>query len=153
MRRSTLLPLLLVAFLSACSSSDDPTGPGQQGGTFTATVDGAAWNGQLTGAVNNGFTFALEGTANGVEISLSVNLSQNVVPGTVDLTTGSTGAQVVEGGEIWYAVGQGGSGTLTIQTLTTTGATGTFEFVAGPVANSASGGTRSVTNGQFDVTF
>lgn len=156
MRNRTPIALLLVALSTlACSSGDDPTGPGQTSGTFTATVDGAPWNGQIvpTATLNNGFTFSVQGVADGIEIGLSVNLTQNTVPGTVDLTAGSTGAQISEGSEVWYAVGLGGSGSMTIQTLTSDRATGTFAFVAGPVANSASGGVRTITNGSFDISF
>lgn len=155
MRSHTRTAMLFVALSTLACSSDDPTGPGQTSGTFTATVDGVTWNGQIeaTATGNNGFTFSVQGVADNIEIGLSVNLTENNVPGTVDLTSGSTGAQLREGGEVWYAVGQGGSGTMTIQTLTPDRATGTFEFVAGPVANSASGGTRTITNGRFDISF
>lgn len=158
MRRSPIptgLVVALAATLAAagCSSGDDPTDPGGATGTLTATLDGEAWVAQVSVASNNGFIFGLEGTAEGVEIALSVNLTENTLPGTVDLTSGSTGAQITEGGEVWYAVGTGGSGTLTVEILTSSRAKGTFQFVAGPVANSASGGTRTIVNGQFDVSF
>ncbi len=148
-----LRTLLLVALVApGCSSGDDPAGPEDSGGTISATLDGAAWSADAV-ATNNGFLFGLEGTADGVEIALSVNLTAETVPGTVDLTSGSTGAQVQEGSEVWYPVGFGGSGTLTISTLTAERATGTFEFVAVPLGGSASGGSRTVTNGSFDVRF
>lgn len=154
MRRLYMLPLVLLSLTSvACSSSDDPTDPGDPTGTLTAIVDGAPWNAQISVATNNGFLFALEGTADGVEIGLSADLTRNTLPGTVDLTQGSTGAQLAEGSEIWYAVGTGGSGTMTLEILTLSRARGTFQFVAGPLANSASGGARTIINGQFDVTF
>jgi hypothetical protein len=49
----------------------------------------------------------------------------------------------------------GGSGTLTIATLTAAGATGTFAFTAVPPQAGGAGatGTKVVTNGTFNVTF
>lgn len=152
MSSRTLLSLLLVAFVApACSSSDDPAGPDDAGGTISATVDGAAWSADAL-AMNNGFLFGVEGTADGIRIALSVNLTEHTLPGTVDLRSGSTGAQIGEGGETWYAVGSGGSGTLTVQTLTAERATGTFSFTGAGVGGSATG-TRTIVNGSFDVRF
>lgn len=157
MSRALTTSCLLAFALAACSSSDSPMDPGEPGGTFTATVDGQPWTGQIqTARTNyNGFVFGVVGDADGIEIALSVNTSDpdNQVPGTVDLTAGSTGAEISEGGDTWYAVGFGGSGTMTINTLDTNGATGTFSFVAGPVGGSAPDGTRSITNGSFNLTF
>ncbi len=154
MRRTRILPLVLLPLtLAACSSSDDPAGLEDGEGTLTAIVDGAPWNAQIRVATNNGFLFSLQGEANGIEISLSADQTRNTLPGTVDLTAGSTGAQLVEGSESWYAVGEGGGGTMTLEILTPSRAKGTFQFNAGPVANSASGGVRTIIDGQFDVTF
>lgn len=146
--------LLLIALLTpACSSSDDPAGPDVGTSTLTATVDGVTWSADVVLGVNNGFTLGIEGSAGGIEIAMSVNLVENTLPGTVDLTTGSTGASIQQGGETWYPVGPGGSGSLTVQTLTSDRATGTFQFVATPVGGSATGGARTVTAGSFDVRF
>ena len=143
--------------LTGCSSSDSPTDPTGGSGTFTATVDGQPWNGQIeaTRTGYNGFVFGVVGEDGGIEIALTVDTSDpdNQAPATIDLTTGSTGAELSEGGNFWYAVGQGGSGTLVLNSLDANGATGTFSFVAGPVANSAPAGTRSITNGSFNLTF
>lgn len=151
MSKPKLLSVLLIATLgaSACSSSDDPTGPGDSSGTISATIDGVAWSADALG-MNNGFVFGLEGTANGIRLAFSIDLTRNTVPGTVDLESGSTGAEIREGTETWYAVG--GSGTMTVQTLTDSRATGTFQMVAGPIGGSGTG-TRTIVNGTFDVTF
>lgn len=157
MSRLLTASCLLAFAVGACSSSDSPTDPTGVSGTFTATVDGQTWNGQIeaTRTGYNGFTFGVVGEDGGVQIALTVDTSDpaNQPPATIDLTTGSTGAEISEGGNFWYAVGSGGSGTLTLNSLDASGASGTFSFVAGPVANSAPASTRSITNGSFNLTF
>jgi hypothetical protein len=55
---------------------------------------------------------------------------------------------------IWSAgTHQSDSGTLTINTLTATGASGTFSFVAVADLTTAATGTKTVTNGAFNVRF
>lgn len=150
-----LVPTLLT-LAAACSSGGGPTEPESAGDSFKADVDGLAWNGfiQESSTYYDGLTFSLLGIQNGIEIGLTVNTSHPdaVVPGTVDLTDGFTGAHVNEGDETWFPTGEGGSGTLTITELSTGGAKGTFSFVAGPLGGSATG-TRTITNGSFDVSF
>ena len=51
----------------------------------------------------------------------------------------------------WGTDGTGGSGTLTLSTLTSTSASGTFSGTLGPAAGTT--GTRVVTNGVFNVGF
>ncbi len=46
-----------------------------------------------------------------------------------------------------------GSGTVTIVTLSATGATGTFSFTAPPVAGTGATGDKIVSAGAFNVTF
>lgn len=158
LRRFAPLLASVSLLLVSCSSDDSPTDLiGDPSGTFTAVVDGQSWTGELQGLQTfyNGFIFSVVGVDGGIEIALSIDASDpdNQAPGTIDLTTGSTGAQISEGGDIWYAVGLGGSGTLNLNSLDANGAAGTFSFVAGPVANSAPDGTRSITNGSFNLTF
>ncbi|NNF28191.1 MAG: hypothetical protein HKO53_13885 [Gemmatimonadetes bacterium] len=157
MSRLLTLSCILAFGAVACSSSDSPTDPTGASGTFTATVDGQPWNGQIeaTRTGYNGFVFGVVGVDGGIGIALSVNTSDpdNQAPGTIDLTSGSVGAEISEGGDIWYAVGSGGSGTLNLNSLDENGASGTFSFVAGPVGGSAPDGTRSITNGSFNLTF
>ena len=52
----------------------------------------------------------------------------------------------------WTSIGAGSSGTITLTTLTTTGASGTFSFNLLPLGAPATG-TKVVTNGVFNVTF
>lgn len=153
--RITAFATLVLLGTIACSSSDSPTDPEETGGTFTATVDGQTWTGQIDALASyyNGFVLSLLGADGNTEIGLVVQTSDPdiTLPGTVDLTDGSTGAQVEEGGVVWYAGAQGGSGTLTVTELTESRATGSFSFVAAMPNDSED--TRSVTNGTFDVRF
>lgn len=62
---------------------------------------------------------------------------------------------VVSGGtaQSWAAGTSGGSGTLPINSINSTGASGTFAFTMVPVPGTGASGTKSVTNGNFSVTF
>lgn len=53
----------------------------------------------------------------------------------------------------WRAEPQFGSGTITVQTLTSTTASGSFAFTLLPVTESGATGSRVVTNGSFNVRF
>lgn len=150
------LALSVITLAAACSAGDAPTDPEGSNDSFTATVDGRAWDGwiQESSTYYNGFTLSLLGVHNGIEIGLTVNVAHPdaTVPGTLDLTDGFTGAHVNEEEETWFPAGEGGSGTLTITELDTKGAQGTFSFVAGPLGSSGSG-IRTITGGRFDVSF
>jgi len=130
-------------------------------GTLTARVDGIAWNagsciavnlsapgvigiGGLDSASNQIFGFA---TTRGVGVT-----SIGPVSGTNALIS-------IGGSALWQAVLSNGSGTVNITTLTTNQAAGsnqaagTFSFTLPPAANTTATGTKTVTNGSFDVRF
>jgi hypothetical protein len=71
----------------------------------------------------------------------------NLSNGTVQVIGGAAAAAQ------WTADSFNGSGTVTLATLTSTGATGTFSFTAVPLRNTAATGTKVVTNGAFNVKF
>jgi hypothetical protein len=62
---------------------------------------------------------------------------------------------VTNGGGFWSANAMGGSGTVTIAALTSTSASGSFSFTLVPsgMPDNIATGTRTVTNGRFNVTF
>jgi hypothetical protein len=75
-------------------------------------------------------------------------------PGTfpIDLSNGASGLLTIGGTQVWKADAVlGGSGTITLTTLTATGTSGAFSFtlIAVPPAT----GTKTITNGAFDITF
>ena len=60
---------------------------------------------------------------------------------------------VREGNEIWFASGELGSGSVTIGSLSASGVSGTFNFVAEPLPYAQMTETRTVTNGSFNIVF
>ena len=56
-------------------------------------------------------------------------------------------------GRSWHALSTVGNGTVTLTSISATGAAGTFAFTAPAVASSGATGSKVVTNGSFDVKF
>lgn len=150
MKHLTSVCLLLV--LAAGCSSDDGNGlttPGTGSGSMAARVDGATWTARSITASYLGGMLSLSGTDGTYTISLAATVQG---PAVQDLTEGTGFGAIAEGASTWYAVGEGGTGTMSISALTSSGATGTFSFTAGPLPG-GTGGTRSITSGTFDVRF
>ena len=75
-------------------------------------------------------------------------------PGTfpISLANGANGQLTIGGTQLWEANAVlGGSGTITLTILTATGTSGTFSFnlIAVPPAT----GTKTITNGVFNIAF
>lgn len=173
-RPATRLGAFALLFTLACGGGDGPTNPGPNpppppspppppppGGTanFTATVSGQAWASavnlvNVTAAASG--TYIVSGTALQGTNPRSITMTLMNVPGPGSYPLG-TGAGV-SGGTGIYAESAGGwgtplsgeAGTITIGTLTAARIAGTFTFVGDAVSGGATG-TRSVTNGAFDL--
>jgi hypothetical protein len=156
MRIARTASVALATLLVIGCGDDNGTGPGGDDNTMTATVAGAAWDGSLAiQASRAGNVFALGGTNGTYQIQLTV---PNVTAaGTYNFGPGNAGiAQVIQvtaGFAAWTSALVGGTGTLTLTTLTTEGASGTFSFSGIASPGTPATGTRAVTNGTFDVTF
>lgn len=137
-----------------------PTGtvgplPDNAGNVVSATIDGASWNAatvasSLDAVSNNIFALAASNT----ERSLTINLNGVTGPGTFSL--GSSGAVGITNNtdpltHIWSTTGAGGSGTVTITSITDTRIQGTFSATLGPAPGTQTTGTVTITNGTFDV--
>jgi hypothetical protein len=75
-------------------------------------------------------------------------------PGAYPLTlqNGANGLLTIGGTQLWTANAvTGGGGMITLTTLTATGVSGTFSFEMAPQAPAT--GTKSITNGVFNITF
>lgn len=158
------LTALVVAL--GCGGGDDngnPTGPpagGATNGAFSVQINGATWS--ATGAIavsrqqNNVISFAGSGSAGGTTYAVAVGVANATGPGThsLNLFAGGDGSNVIIGtsaGTGYTTALQGGSGTLTVTTLTANRIVGTFSGTAVP---SGQGGANLVlVNGQFDITF
>ena len=153
MRPLTVLAAIMILLTSACGGgSDDVTGTLSGNGTMTATIDGKAWSSVTPAAQYKNSTLSITG----LDVSLSTSMSIGFIaagPGTFSLALGNSAtglAIVARGSQSWTTAGPGGTGSVTLTTLTANHAVGTFSFDA--IASSGSGVTH-VTNGRFDITF
>lgn len=162
-RTSTLSCFASVALiaLAACGGSDGgPTGTngnnvGAADGSMTATINGAAWRSTKSAdkGSHNGNIYAVVGL-NGT-YTISLGIAGLTAPGTVNLSLASgngSNAIIVNTTGGWGTAFSGGTGTITVTTLTANRIAGTFSFDA-PAGSGKATGTLQVRNGKFDVTF
>ena len=139
------------------SGSGGSGGSGGTRGTVTATVDGVAYTGAVNAASVNP-SGNLNVASNNAALTLSVNFAARAAVGTTNINSTSTTVMNVittNGTTVtgsWAASALGGSGSLTIATLTSSSVSGTFSFTALP-ASAGTVGTKTVTNGSFNATF
>lgn len=160
MRHRGVGPIGLLVMAAAACGGGSSTGPGPGAGQFSATINGSAWSAdasliqtptpqkaghyplygaKLVGSTLNGITFNLLGiTAPG---TYPLGTSGGVVGGIASLNEASA---------VWQTPVSGDAGSITVSTLTPTRIAGTFQFVA-EAAGAGATGTRTVTNGQFDL--
>jgi len=161
--------LLVTGCGGSSSSSSSPSAPSAPAasphGTMSATIDGVAWiAGGLTASISNNKGSLV---VSGVDATSTISLgfaaasptpeANPLAPGRVlDIpgTTSNARIELFTNGLLRdtyiAAPGSGGSGSITINTLTSTGASGTFSFVMKQQGGAA---TKTVTNGVFNVTF
>lgn len=143
--------LMMAAMIAGCGS--DPAGPGLDNGSMSARIDGSAFNASVAiVATYSSGILAIAGTdGQGRTIGLG---SQVTAPGTYTVSAANpTNFSVTTGSAGWQAAINLGSGTLTVTSISATGAKGTFQFTAGPLAGTGATGNKVVTEGAFDVTF
>lgn len=148
------LALLLTASAAGCGD-DGPAGPDNFGlGTLSADIDGVTWTAVSATAASSTNDIVGVGAADLSGTSIAFAFSNqpgsytigptNVYNAQYNETQGSTVSA-------WLASGlQGGSGTITVTSITADRVQGTFEFVAVPV-NQPGAPNVVVTNGVFDV--
>lgn len=123
-------------------------------GSMSARIDGEAWS--ATAALAVGYTGGILAFAgsDASQVTIGVGFIPDGLktypigpsePTNGNLTLGST--------ESWAASSSMGSGTVTLTSFTANSASGTFTFIAEPVSTTGATGTRSLTEGVFDVTF
>ena len=141
-------PAISVGRAGGSSPSDScPTNRG----VMSAQIDSERWTSTCvqTAAWVAG-VLSIVGT-NGTEvIALTVNA---VVPGTADALQGASGAITLPATGATWASGPGGAISITLTRIDLAGADGTFSFSAAAVAGTSATGTRTVTNGIFNVRF
>jgi hypothetical protein len=160
-RNYAVLTLLSALLTVACGgNTGSPTAPTpttttpSTGALLTFKVDGAATTAtSVTAGYANGI-LSIGGTDSARSTTLSFALTPTTA-GTYTLgPTSAANAQVLIGNPAagWQAAVGIGSGTITVSSLTSTAASGTFSFTlvaAGPGAT----GTKTITEGAFNVTF
>jgi hypothetical protein len=154
MQRSHLIRFALLVLLAACGS--DGSGPDElEQGSMSARIDGSNWS--ATAALSAVYSGGLL-TAAGLDASLrTIGFSVGATaPGTFVVgLTGTAAGTLTEGsgGPTWQAVANLGEGTITITSISQTAAAGTFSFTLVATAGSGATGTRTVTNGSFNLRF
>lgn len=157
MKRLALLALVFAtatvsATVSACG--DDGGDPPVGAGRVTATVGGTDFKSTLSVTASrpsNVLTIVGVG-ANGRQISIVVNGA--TATGAVAVGAGSTSyVQYSETSQQWLSNLAGGTGTVTLTTLSSTHATGTFSVTGAALTSSGASGTKAVTSGSFDVSY
>jgi hypothetical protein len=158
-KRLPMLAASLVVFaLNACGG-DGPTGTNGNtnlgDGSMTANINGTAWRSTKAGdkGSHSGTIYAVVGLNGSYTIALGI--AGLTAPGTVNLSLASgNGSNAIVSNTVggWSTAFNGGSGTITVTTLTANRIAGTFSFDA-PAGSGNSTGTLQVRNGQFDVTF
>ena len=160
-RISIAVASLALVGASACGGSDKSTGPSNNGtttggGGISATINGTAWT-STKGAdrvSKSGTVYAIVGVNLPYTVSLAV--AGLTAPGTVNLNlaTGGQGSNaiVVNATGGWGTAFSGGTGSITVTTLTANRIVGTFSFDA-PAGSGNATGILQVRNGKFDVTF
>jgi hypothetical protein len=159
-----IVTVSLLTFAACSGSSTAVTDPTKTGGanvtplhgTMTASIDGSAWTAiAITTATYSNGVLAIGG-ADGSNPIRSIGLGLVTAgPGTfaIGALPGAANALVSIGiGPTWTANVIGGSGTITLTALSSTGATGSFSFTAVAAAGGATG-THTVTSGAFNITF
>ena len=165
MRENMMVEVMATLAAFGCGGGDDddgnPTGPpsgGATNGSLTATVNGTSFSATGTISVTRQTNFIGLGAAliNGSTIySLVVGIGNATGPGShnLSLTAGGDGSSLIIGTTTtgYGTAFNGGSGTITITTLTTNRVTGPFSGVLVPSSGTAA--SLTITNGSFDVTF
>ena len=141
------------------SGAGSGSGSSSSKGTLTCVVDGVSYTGIVnTASYTNG---VLNVASNNAALTVSVSFAIRGGVGVTEVSSGNatvgvitTNGTTVTGS--WVGTNLGGTGSVTINTLSNSGASGTFGFTA-PAVPGASGagatGIKTVTNGVFTVTF
>lgn len=167
MRVSKTIALFATIATFACGGGSDddnsnPTGPpggGATNGSFSAQINGTTWT--ATGTVNvsrqppNFIGISGAGFAGSNAYSFVIGIGNATGPGThsFNLQAGGDGSSMIIGSATtgYGTAFNGGTGSVTITTLTSNRIVGTFSGTAVP--SSGSSAPLVVTNGQFDITF
>jgi hypothetical protein len=166
--RTLALFATVAAFACGGGSDDDdngnPTGPppsgGASNGSLTANIGGVNWsatgNVSVTRSNPNFIGLGASGFGGSTAYALVIGIANATGPGSHNLniyTGGGDGSSLIVGTQTagYGTAFQGGSGTITITSLTANRIVGTFSGTLVP--STGTGANLVITNGQFDITF
>jgi len=149
--------LLVSASCEHTGTGSDQAVNGVLNGTFSATINGAAWSatGRVVASEPAGAALILDATSPTYAMKLtmaplagfgSATFSLDAAPANGSLVTLTSSAGK------WSTANTGGTGTISLTTLSSSRATGTFTFDA-PASAGSGTTTHTVVTGKFDVTF
>jgi hypothetical protein len=150
--------LLLLAIGCGGGDDDDPVDVNpNDSGSMTARVDGAGFTAFGVAASYNNGVLGVTGSQISPQQAITFSVPATAT-GTVTVspTVGFALYTLGAGNAIWGAgltFSSTASGSVTITTLTSSRAVGTFSFVMQPQQGSAATGTKTITQGAFDVRF
>jgi hypothetical protein len=162
--RTSVAAAALIGTL-ACSEWKPPTEPATpnprsySSGVMNALADGVLFNAGCTGKIVGGYLIIEGASWDWDESIYSIKLSVKAEAVAQAIGVGSVVAADVSfrpGHDVpraWSASGAQGSGTISITSLTATGASGTFSFTAKALTTNSLPAEYRVTNGTFHVTF
>jgi len=142
-----------ISFVSCKKDEDDSGNPPTGNGTMSLKYGGTSWNATLdVQVVKSGNTIVVTGTDSNAKQS-QVYISNITKAGTYDVTVGSGNTlrwtESTNPTDSFIANGTLGSdGKITVTELTDTKIVGTFSFIG-----FSTGGTRTITDGEFNVEF
>ena len=163
-RLSAILASTALIAFSACGGDDGgPTGTnGNNTGTvtgdgnITATINGVAWRSLKSGdhVSKSGQFYGVVGVNTNYVLTLGIGNVSGPTTVQLNLAAGGNGSSAIVSNTVggWGTAFTGGTGTITVTTLTANRIVGTFSFDAVPGSGTVSG-TLQVRNGKFDITF
>lgn len=155
--------LACVALIVATACGDDPVVPtGTNGNLLSASVDGAAFVPTSITAIRSNGRIYIVGSNSLRTLTITMPAPANA--STVQMLPGDATSNILlaEGAPpnnpVWTTSDVPVdttliNNTITFTSLSTTAASGTFSFKAGPAAGTPAIGTRTVSNGSFSVKF
>jgi hypothetical protein len=148
----------------AAPSATSGSGTGSSGsgstpnGTLSATIDGVPWTASVSVQTqfNNGI-LSFAGGDNRQTLSIAVTANRGTGTYTAGLVDPQnvvvTNLSTVGSAASWLTGPTFGSGSVTITSLTSTSASGTFSLTLAPTPGSGATGNKVLANGVFNVTF
>jgi hypothetical protein len=129
--------------------------PDNYGSKVTTTFNGTNWNASSAFGTYFAANRVMQFSASNNTRSFNLSLNEVTGPGTYALGQNARVLTLATIGEtpagVWTTSGTGGTGSVTIASVTATRIKGTFSATLQPLQGSGTTGTITVTNGTFDL--